>query len=106
MDSEKKPQTVELSKMFSEEDVAFDFYSCEEAIIRLNDYLDHELNTAERADVVKHLQICKPCLERFHFEETLITQIRVKVAGFIAPKSLRERLGSIMKGNANPPSQQ
>ena len=35
-----------------------DIYSCEEALKRLNDYLDHELNDDERTVVVKHLEIC------------------------------------------------
>jgi len=51
---------------------AFDYYSCEEAVKRLNDYLDRELTEKEREDVIKHLQICRPCLEKFSFEENLI----------------------------------
>ena len=44
-----------------------DFYSCEEAVKRLNEYLDHEMTDEERVVVLKHLEICRPCLRRFTF---------------------------------------
>ena len=78
------------------ETVTFDFYSCEEAVKRLNDYLDHELAPEERADVVKHLKICKPCLERFSFEQTLIVSLKQKVQKDCAPTELRSRLSSLI----------
>ena len=86
-----------IGAIFSEQEIAFDFYSCEEAINRLNDYLDHELKPEERDDVVKHLQICQPCLARFHFEETLLVQMRARVTAMVAPHSLRQRLGSVIR---------
>ena len=52
--------------------VGMDPYSCEEAVKRLNEYLDHELSDAERVIVVKHLEICRSCLGRFMFEQTLV----------------------------------
>jgi mycothiol system anti-sigma-R factor len=78
---------------------AFDFYSCEEAIKRLNEYLDSELDSAEKADVIKHLQICEPCLERFSFEKTLITIMRKKMCGSVAPLQLKQRLAALMKSD-------
>lgn len=82
----------------SETHIAFDFYSCEECIKRLNDYLDHELSPEERADVVKHLSLCKPCLERFSFEESLVVSLREKVTRFVcAPAELRAKLAKIIK---------
>lgn len=81
----------------SQTHIAFDFYSCEECIKRLNDYLDHELSPEERADVVKHLNLCKPCLERFHFEENLIISLRRKVSHLCAPSKLREKLSRLIQ---------
>jgi anti-sigma factor (TIGR02949 family) len=75
----------------------FDFYSCEEAVKRLNDYLDHELTPEEREDVIKHLQICKPCLEKFSFEENLISSIKLKVTELSAPKELIVKLSSLIR---------
>ncbi len=97
MESENKLTKVEVSQIFSEQETTFDFYSCEQAIHRLNDYLDHELDPAEREDVIKHLHICKPCLERFHFEETLIVQLRTRMANLCCPNKLKERLSSAIK---------
>lgn len=79
--------------------ISFDYYSCEEAIKRLNDYLNHELQPEERTDVLKHLQICKPCLERFHFEEGLLASLRNRVARLAAPGKLRAKLGNIFRPN-------
>jgi anti-sigma factor (TIGR02949 family) len=76
---------------------AFDFYSCDEAIKRLNDYLDSELNQAEREDIIKHLKICEPCLERFDFEKNLISALRERVRKSVAPLKLKERLSALMK---------
>jgi anti-sigma factor (TIGR02949 family) len=76
---------------------AFDFYSCEEAIKRLNDYLDSELDPAERADVLKHLQMCSPCLERFDFEQSLLDTLRKCFCNKTAPSSLKKRLAEAMK---------
>jgi mycothiol system anti-sigma-R factor len=97
MDSDKMTARVEVTQVFTAEEVAFDYYSCKEAIVRLNDYLDHELTDAERADVIKHLQICKPCLERFRFEETLVTSLRKKVCALVAPAKLREKLKVVIR---------
>ena len=74
-----------------------DFYSCEEAVRRLNEYLDHELTEPERAVVVRHLEICKPCLARFTFEQTLVVSLREKVARLHAPEPLREKLHFLLR---------
>lgn len=79
-----------------------DFYSCEEAIKRLNEYLDHELTDEERCVVVKHLEICKPCLSRFSFEETLMVSIKMKLTGICAPQQLKDKLKNMLR----PPSQE
>jgi anti-sigma factor (TIGR02949 family) len=98
---ERSKKHVEITQIFSEEEVTFDYFSCEEAITRLNAYLDQELTPSERADVVKHLGICKPCLERFHFEESLMVSLRAKMSAITAPIQLRERLGKLFnKRNA------
>src|SRR5579875_3513258 len=79
-----------------------DPYSCEEAIKRLNDYLDHELSEGERAVVLKHLEICKPCLGRFTFEQTLIISLRQKLTLLKAPDTVRGKLHSILRQQEHP----
>lgn len=83
------PVTVTVTETTT---ITFDYYSCEEAVKRLNEYLDHELAPDERQDVIKHLTICRPCLERFHFEENLVIQLRERMKKFCAPQSLKSRL--------------
>src|SRR5580658_1335522 len=75
---EKRPVNDDLGR--KRECVGDDYYSCEEAIKRLNEYLDHQLTQEERAVVIKHLEICKPCLSRFSFEQTLIISLRTKLS--------------------------
>ena len=80
-----------------EETVIFDYFSCEEAIRRLNEYLDQELEPAEREVVLKHLQVCKPCLERFDFERNLLTALREKICRIAAPGHLRSKISHLIK---------
>ena len=74
-----------------------DYYSCEEAVKRLNEYLDHEMSGAERDVVLKHLEICRPCLRRFTFEQTLVVSLRQKVTLLCAPTALREKLYVLLR---------
>ncbi len=74
-----------------------DFYSCEEAVKRLNEYLDHEMTTEERVVVLKHLEICRPCLARFSFEQTLVVSLRQKVSHLCIPATLREKLFLLLR---------
>ena len=74
-----------------------DFYSCEEAVKRLNEYLDHEMTDAERVVVLKHLEICRPCLKRFTFEQTLVVSLRQKVLLLCVPITLREKLHGLLR---------
>ena len=98
MDIQDSQQKVDISQVFSKEETGFDYYSCEAAIERLNEYLDHELSPEERSVVVKHLEICEPCLERFSFEENLITSLRVKMQAICCPHALKSKLSALVKG--------
>ncbi|OGI49087.1 MAG: hypothetical protein A2151_00080 [Candidatus Muproteobacteria bacterium RBG_16_65_34] len=44
---------------------------CEEALNRLFDYLDHELDETRRTEVEQHLKICRSCYSRAEFEKRL-----------------------------------
>lgn len=74
-----------------------DYYSCEEALNRLNEYLDQELTEPERAVVLKHLEICKPCFSRFSFEQTLVISLRQKIVALAAPESIRLKLKGLLR---------
>ncbi|MDQ2801112.1 MAG: zf-HC2 domain-containing protein [Armatimonadota bacterium] len=77
--------------------IGWDFYSCEEAVKRLNEYLDHQLTDADRIVVLKHLEICRPCLRRFTFEQTLVISLRQKVSHLCVPPTLREKLHGLLR---------
>ncbi len=74
-----------------------DYYSCEEAVKRLNEYLDHQMTDAERIVVLKHLEICRPCLRRFTFEQTLVVSLRHKVALLCVPVAVKEKLSLLLR---------
>jgi anti-sigma factor (TIGR02949 family) len=92
VDSEDAMESVKVRV----ECVGMDPYSCEEAVKRLNDYLDHELSESERVVVLKHLEICKSCLGRFTFEETLVVSLRQKVMHMHAPETLKLKLHALL----------
>jgi len=81
----------------SSECIDVDYYSCEEAVKRLNEYLDHQMTDQERDVVMHHLEICRPCLRRFTFEQTLVVSLRQKVALLCVPMTLREKLYALLR---------
>ncbi len=83
--------------------ISADYYSCEEAVRRLNEYLDHEMNAEERTVVLRHLEICRSCLTRFSFEQTLVVSLRQKVLLLCAPPSLREKLRGLLHDQEQTP---
>lgn len=96
---DKEPKSAErtLGAMHAAECAAADFYSCEEAVKRLNEYLDHEMTAEERVVVLRHLEICRSCLMRFSFEQSLVVSLRQKVSLMCAPPALREKLFLLLR---------
>lgn len=44
---------------------------CEQALMQLFDYIDHELVDGDRAAMEQHLHTCKSCFSRFEFERRI-----------------------------------
>ena len=99
MDEQLKRQELDLQEQQKRQAdcLSADFYSCEEAVKRLNEYLDHQLTADEQVIVLKHLDICRPCLRRFSFEQTLVISLRQKALRLCAPPSLREKLHWLLR---------
>ena len=98
MDEQNVDEKVKMHAAILSGDCAgWDFYSCEEAVKRLNEYLDHQLSDSERVVVMKHLEICRPCLRRFTFEQTLVISLRQKVSRLCAPTALRDKLHGLLR---------
>lgn len=96
MEQELKDAEMSAAQKRQADCVSVDFYSCEEAVKRLNEYLDHEMPLEERAVVLKHLEICRSCLSRFSFEQTLVLSLRQKVTVLCVPEGVRQRLHELL----------
>lgn len=72
-------------------------FDCRETFVRLNDYLDRELSSADTALVEAHLDACAHCTEIFDYEGRLLKQIKAKLASVEVPDSLRSKVESILK---------
>ena len=96
MEQELKDAEMSAAQKRQSDCVSADFYSCEEAIKRLNEYLDHEMTPEERIVVLKHLEICRPCLSRFSFEQSLVISLRQKVTVLCLPAALRAKLHGLL----------
>ena len=70
---------------------------CEEALRRLFDYLDHELDESRRAEMEQHLKVCRGCYSRVEFEKRL--KHRLATVGAEAPSSDLERRIRKLLGN-------
>lgn len=69
-------------------------YTCEEALRRVNDYLDRALTAEEMRLVSEHLETCAMCAGAFHFERNLIDTLREKVARLDLPADLAARIAT------------
>ena len=98
-EEQSEPGEIHAKAVQTAAQIGVDFYSCEEAVKRLNEYLDHQMSEEDRTVVLKHLEICKPCLTRFSFEQTLIISIRQKITHLCAPQALREKLHGLLRRN-------
>jgi anti-sigma factor (TIGR02949 family) len=50
--------------------------TCEQALHRLFEFLDHELDAAEREAMQLHLSTCRSCFSRVDFERRLKQKLR------------------------------
>lgn len=64
---------------------------CEEALARLQVYLDGELDDGEVAQVAAHLSACYPCMDRAELEQQVRALVR-RSCQERAPAGLMERI--------------
>lgn len=57
-------------------------------------FLDNELDPANRAAIEAHLDGCSPCLEEANLDQKLKALLHAKCGGDRAPQQLREKLAS------------
>ncbi|MGH7516790.1 MAG: anti-sigma factor family protein [Gemmatimonadales bacterium] len=69
-----------------------DRYTCDEALRRLDDYVDRELAEAELRRVREHLETCAACSERFKLEAGVLDQLKDKLRRIAMPPDLMARI--------------
>ena len=66
--------------------------TCEEAVRKLHEYLDHELDHASAEQVEKHLEICRTCCDHMEFEKHMKKLIHQCCCRQKAPAFLRDKI--------------
>jgi anti-sigma factor (TIGR02949 family) len=66
---------------------------CEQALARIFEFIDHELNAQEREAMQEHLHTCKSCFSRAEFERRLKEKLgRLREDAAPAAKTRIEKL--------------
>ncbi|HYW12403.1 MAG TPA: zf-HC2 domain-containing protein [Longimicrobium sp.] len=76
--------------------MSIDRYTCEEAFLRLDDYLDRELPADQMDCVREHLETCAICASEVDFEQTVIDDVRGKLRRIRAPRDLMTRISALI----------
>jgi mycothiol system anti-sigma-R factor len=66
--------------------------TCEEAVRKLYEYLDKELDKTATKQLDKHLELCKSCCDHFEFERKIKTLIQEKCVDAKAPQFLKNKI--------------
>lgn len=69
-----------------------DRYTCEEALRRLDDFVDRELGEAELRLVSEHLETCAACSAEFRGEAAKLAQLKDKLRRIMVPPDLMARI--------------
>lgn len=70
--------------------------SCSEAITRMFELLQGEINKTQKNELDRHLASCRECCSRMEFEELLKEKIS-ELSRTDPPKRLLRRLGKLTK---------
>lgn len=70
---------------------------CEEAVRRLAEYLDRELDPSEHDEVERHLDRCRSCYSRAEFERKLKERIRSDVQVDEVPAAFEDRVRDLLR---------
>lgn len=74
------------------------YEQCREAIARLDDYLDRELTTEDRARLDKHLRLCDHCTEEYDLRSRAQAILRLKLCGEKCPDELKALISDLLHG--------
>lgn len=66
--------------------------TCKEAVNKLHEYLDNELDNVTTEQIKKHLDLCRLCCDHFEFEKTLKDLVHKCCSSAKAPDILKEKI--------------
>ena len=66
--------------------------TCREAVDKLYEYLDNELDSVTTAQIKKHLDLCRLCCDNFEFEKTMKDLVHKCCRDARAPAPLKSKI--------------
>ena len=72
---------------------------CEEALARLFEYLDGELDESEAGRIEEHLEFCKKCYPRAQFERSFLEAVRRASGEEKVSEELHQRVLAVLEGD-------
>ena len=73
-------------------------FTCDEAVARIDDFLDRELSAEEMASVAAHLETCAHCAQAFAFEGHVLDDLRGKLRRIDLPPGLVDKVRGALGG--------
>lgn len=77
--------------------------TCMEAIARVHEYLDGELDGISHEEVAHHFSMCQRCYPHLRLEERFRELLQRSQEGDACPESLRERVLDLLAAEAGEP---
>jgi anti-sigma factor (TIGR02949 family) len=92
-----------LGMSSQDENGSKDMATCEEAVERLYEFLDGELDDTWRERVEEHFEACKVCLPRLTFERSFLQAVQATRSQETTPEEVRNRiLQALAEGGLEP----
>ena len=66
--------------------------TCREAVDKLYEYLDNELDNVTSSQIKKHLDLCRLCCDNFEFEKTMKNLVHKCCQDSRAPDPLKNKI--------------
>ena len=66
--------------------------SCDDVLVHVFEFLDHETGDDRRAVIAEHLDECSSCLRQFGIEQEFKALVRRRCGGDPTPVGLRDRI--------------
>lgn len=75
--------------------------SCEEALARIYEFLDGELETMTHDQVERHFEVCKRCYPQLQWEQSFRRALHRAVDDREAPEDLKRRVLHLLESEAD-----